>query len=350
MRLFRNKIPSYQRTVEWKRCRSGIADPLHLSLSRNLKGEKFNAWATERERERTRAKLLEALQKAGANLKDVYPADLPDENGRRKYSFIPFFDSPVFASLESSDHLTLEIFCHHDDGITPEQAWRELDRIDTLLERQVDWAWNADLGYLTADHGSLGTGLHLSCVFYLIGLKLSNDISLTLNAFDRLHYNVEFCGKDEARHDFPVYRVTNLHTLGLDEPAIIAKTERLFSALCDHEARARYALMLAHPLQVFQHVSSALGRINSAILLSESECMILLTALNFGINMDFLEGIDSKNLKKLIIENSEFSTLNKQEHEGRTDANDVQRAQIVQKALRKVRFAQDLESKWQIFD
>lgn len=348
MIFFRDKTPSYRKTGAWERCSSGIEGPYRLSLARNLKGEKFNSWATAREKASIRETLLSALKRAGADIGSVYPPDVANDGGERRYSFIPFGDSPVYASLEEADHLHIEVFCTPENALTPEKAWSELNRIDSKLEETLEWSWTADLGYMTADHMSLGTGLHITGMFHLVGLKMFNDDTAVLNALERLRFQVEFCGKEAEAGEFPVYRITNAQTLGLDEKTIVARSVRIFDALREHEARARYSLMKEHPLRALQHVSSALSKLNASFLLSGRDCLILLTALNFGLNMGFLSGIKKDRLQALLAATQSSTTPGGggEDDEFKRDICDRERAMMIQRELRHVRFSDTISAEW----
>lgn len=349
MIFFRDKTPPYRKTGAWARCSTGIEGPCRISLARNLSGEKFNAWATSREKDAIREKILNALKKADADMDTVFPQDIAPAG--RKYSFIPFKGSNAYATLEEADHLRLEIFCAPDGDTEAQTAWQELRRIDMLLEEHLDWAWTVDLGYMTADHMSLGTGLHMTGVFHFVGLKMFNDVSAVLNALERLRFQVEFCGKEAEAGEFPVYRVTNAQTLGMDESAIIARTERIFKALREHEARARYSLMKEHPLRAMQHVSAALSKLKNSFLLTDRDALILLTALNFGVNMGLVRGISASDLQTLLTATQ--SAMPSEGDPGAADDLDLfnsERAELIHKKLRNVQFSDNIAAEWGLID
>ena len=61
--------------------------------------------------------------------------------------------------INEEDHLRLQCI---RSGLTPVDAWRLVERIDSELERNLHYAFCSDWGYLTACPTNVGTGMRVS--------------------------------------------------------------------------------------------------------------------------------------------------------------------------------------------
>ena len=68
-------------------------------------------------------------------------------------------DETLAVMINEEDHLRMQAL---RPGLQIRQAWQALDRLDSELERKLDYAFSNDLGYLTACPTNLGTGIRVS--------------------------------------------------------------------------------------------------------------------------------------------------------------------------------------------
>src|SRR6478736_6554215 len=68
--------------------------------------------------------------------------------------------------INEEDHLRMQAL---RPGLQIRQAWQALDRLDSELERKLDYAFSNELGYLTACPTNLGTGIRVSAMLHLPG-------------------------------------------------------------------------------------------------------------------------------------------------------------------------------------
>ena len=83
--------------------------------------------------------------------------------------------------VNEEDHLRIQVL---HSGLALESCWEEINQIDDLLEEQVSFAFNEQLGYLTACPTNCGTGIRTSVMLHLPAL-----VALTCpsyNSYERL--------------------------------------------------------------------------------------------------------------------------------------------------------------------
>ena len=85
---------------------------------------------------------------------------------------------------------TLSLMINEDDplriqsiqpGFNLKAAHRAVDKLDSAMESQLDFAFDSELGYLTACPTNLGTGMRASALLHLPALVLSDQINRVIN-------------------------------------------------------------------------------------------------------------------------------------------------------------------------
>src|ERR1044071_5089749 len=85
--------------------------------------------------------------------------------------------------INEEDHLRMQAL---RPGLQLKQAWQTIDAVDTKLEKKLEYAFNAELGYLTACPTNLGTGIRVSAMLHLPGLVLAEQINQIIQAVNKL--------------------------------------------------------------------------------------------------------------------------------------------------------------------
>jgi len=57
-----------------------------------------------------------------------------------------------------------------------EEAWEQINAVDDALDEQVEFEFHPQYGYLTACPTNVGTGIRVSVMLHLPGLKLTNEL------------------------------------------------------------------------------------------------------------------------------------------------------------------------------
>ena len=61
-------------------------------------------------------------------------------------------------------------------GFRLEQLWEQIDKLDDLLQEQLDFAFHERYGFLTACPTNVGTGIRVSVMLHLPALKLAGEL------------------------------------------------------------------------------------------------------------------------------------------------------------------------------
>jgi len=193
--------------------------------------------------------------------------------------------------IGEEDHLRLQVF---SAGLHLERLLVEAVRIDGALERDLGWAFDGRLGYLTACHSNVGTGLRASVMLHLPALAETGELKAVLRALDKLHLAVRGRFGEGSEPQGHYYQVSNRRTLGLDESAIVRLVHEAVLRVVEAERVARESLLAddAARNRLEDKVWRAWALLTNARVLTSEELVEHLAWLRVGLALDVLRPAD----------------------------------------------------------
>lgn len=289
---------------EWFNGSGPMADVVissRIRLARNLAGYKFLSRCSAGERTEILRKLREAVSSLDLGDQTFYiSVDKAPELDRhvlverhlisRHHAFGKGPRGAVIARREfftaminEEDHLRIQII---RGGLQLGKCAEQINHIDDMIEKKVEYAFSPRYGYLTACPTNLGTGIRVSVMLHLPALKMTEQIEKVFNAARDMNLAVRglFGEGTEAAGDF--YQVSNQVTLGVSEKDIVAQFESLvIPEIVDYENMARKRLLSKQVHVLDDKISRAMALLRNAHLISSHEALFLLSHLRLGINM-----------------------------------------------------------------
>lgn len=204
----------------------------------------------------------------------------------------------VSIMVNEEDHLRLQAVV---SGFDLAEAWALVDRCDDHLDRELEYAFRPDYGYLTACPTNVGTGMRASVLIHLPALVLTKQIKKVLQGVAAVGLAVRgFYGEGtDVMGNF--IQISNQTTLGRSERDILDNLERVTNQLIDYEGRAREAMLKSARVQVEDKVWRAYGTLRHARSISSQEVISLSSAVRFGLAMGVEELGDIKTLNELMV-------------------------------------------------
>jgi protein arginine kinase len=232
------------------------------------------------------------------------------------------------------DHLRLQAF---ESGFDLTKAWMRIDRIDTELEKFVEYSYTPNLGYLTACPTNVGTGLRASCMMHLPSLVLTKQVHKVLQALSKLNLAARGLYGEGTQATGNFFQISNQMTLGQQEEEIIENLASVIRQVIEHEKEARQHLKEKRKTKFEDQIWRALGTLKAARVISSSEATQLLSLVQLGILMELISaGVTQQelNLLFLLIQPAHLQkitgkTLNSAER-------DTRRAELIREKLAKV--------------
>ena len=287
-----------------------------VRLARNLKDSAFPGWAKKPER----VKVFEAIQPAVASLPEMsvsFSEAMDNLSALDKQILVErHLISREHAAKNVGSGLVLnreETFCvmiNEEDhlrmqalrpGLQLRQAWTAIDYFDSELEKKLDYAFDTDLGYLTACPTNLGTGIRVSAMLHLPGLVLAEQINPIIQSVNKLGLAVRGLYGEGTEALGNVFQVSNQMTLGESETVIVERLEKVLSQIIEHEENARQTLLEKKPKVVFNHIGRAYGILANAHSISSKETMNLLSLLRLGVDMGLFPGAERSLVDELFL-------------------------------------------------
>ena len=254
----------------------------------------------------------------------VSPEFISDRQGR---GLLLLDDESVSIMINEEDHVRIQVI---QSGMKLEDAFSLADKIDTLLDERLNFAFNEKLGYLTQCPTNIGTGMRASLMLHLPALQESGVMGKLSGSLSKLGIVIRGMYGEGSEPYGAVYQLSNQVTLGITEQEAIKNLRDIAMQLVAQERNAREKL--SENINILDDIFRSYGILLYAKLVSNSECMKLLSNIRFGVEMGLFE-IDLDILNRLLIE-IQPATLMKNVGKKLTPAErDHIRAELVRTAL-----------------
>ncbi|UNC93386.1 protein arginine kinase [Candidatus Contubernalis alkaliaceticus] len=239
-------------------------------------------------------------------------------------------DESVSIMINEEDHIRIQsIF----PGLQLENAWKQGDDIDNVLEEDLDFAFNDQLGYLTSCPTNVGTGMRASLMMHLPGLAITKQINRILSALYQVGMVVRGLYGEGTEVVGNILQLSNQITLGQTEREIIRNLYGVAKQLLEQEEGARQGLLNECREKLADRAGRAYGILSNARIMSSLEAMQLFSDFRLGVDLGLLKPVDLKVLNQLLVIISP-AFIQKNEGKELSDYDiDVSRAGIIREKL-----------------
>jgi len=235
--------------------------------------------------------------------------------------------------INEEDHLRMQAL---RPGFQIREAWNAIDRFDSALEKKLNFAFDNELGYLTACPTNLGTGIRVSAMLHLPGLVLAEQINPIIQSVNKLGLAVRGLYGEGTEALGNVFQVSNQMTLGESETAIVERLEKVLSQIIEHEENARQTLLEKKKKIVFNHIGRAYGILANAHSISSKETMNQLSFLRLGIDMGSFPGTERALVDELFLTTQPAHLQKQISDKLSAEERDLIRADMVRERLKNV--------------
>jgi len=335
--------------------RKGPHDRIVMSsrvrLARNIREAAFPGWAKKPERVRV-LELIRPAVEGLPEMKEAFSETMDSLSALDKQILVERHlisrehaaksagsglvlnkDETLCFMINEEDHLRMQAL---RPGLQLRQAWAAIDQADSALEKRLDYAFNPEMGYLTACPTNIGTGIRVSAMLHLPGLVLGEQINPIIQSVNKLGLAVRGLYGEGTEALGNVFQVSNQMTLGESETAIVERLEKVLAQIIEHEENARASLLEKKPKMVYNHIGRAYGILANAHSISSKETMNLLSLMRLGIDVGLFPGVERSLVDELFIL-TQPAHLQKQHSEKLTaEERDLLRADMVRDRLKPV--------------
>lgn len=224
----------------------------------------------------------------------VSPEFISDRQGR---GLLLLDDESVSVMINEEDHIRIQVM---KQGLDLDGAYDVADKIDTILDERLNFAFNDKLGYLTQCPTNIGTGMRASIMLHLPALQNSKAMNRIASTLSKLGLTLRGMYGEGSEPKGALYQLSNQVTLGISEEQAMNNLKDVTMQLVKQEREAREAL--SKNIEAIDAISRSYGLSRYARLLSNEECMKLLSNIRLGISVGIINKLDLDIINRLMIE------------------------------------------------
>lgn len=330
---------------------SDIVMTSRVRLARNLKDFPFPGFSSETQRVRLLEKVRPVVN-ALPEMRDGYSEEYSSLSKIKKQVLVErHLISREHAARSTGCAVAVErkqsisIMINEEDhfrvqGIRPgldlRTAFDIVDRVDSELESQFDYAFDNRLGYLTACPTNLGTGMRASVMLHLPALVLTDQVSQVVKAVHKIGLAVRGLYGEGTDALGNLFQISNQRTLGERESEIIVQIEKVIERVVASEQAARVKLREDNLTMLSDQVGRAYAILKYAHILSSKEALNLLSMLRLGADLDLIPNCDRSVLDLLLLENQPAHLQFQAKRELTPEERDMMRAEITRQRLQSI--------------
>lgn len=241
-------------------------------------------------------------------------------------------DEAVSVMVNEEDHLRIQCLM---PGLQLDEAWALANRVDDQLEASLDYAFNENIGYLTACPTNAGTGMRASVMVHLPALVMTNQAGQVLGAVSKLGLLVRGLYGEGSEATGNIFQISNQVTLGSTEEDIIENLRNVVQRVIDSERQARESLYRELREQLEDRVCRAYGVFTNARIMSSQEAMQLLSDVRLGVDLNIIKSVQPVTLNELLVSTRPGFLQYLAGKELSPQERDVRRAALLRERLQK---------------
>lgn len=275
-------------------------------------------YKTHRMWELGRTELMVAFEKHLVSAKLINNSDIA--------AYIIDEKEDVSLMINEEDHIRLQVMGRDLDI---EELYKKASKIDDLLSEKLDFAFNYNLGYITACPTNLGTAMRASVMLHLPGFTFTDKIGYVSQALAQMGMTIRGIYGEGSQAEGNIYQISNEVTLGMKEEDILYNLKDTIEKLLDEEQDHQRKLLNQFTLEMEDKIYRSMGTLMNSRLMTSKEALYHLSLVRMGIETELLKDIDIKLIDGLII-NTQPGMMKKAYGTELTEKDrDINRAKII---------------------
>ncbi len=193
----------------------------------------------------------------------------------------------VSIMINEEDHLREQCI---EKGFALRQAYKTMSEKDNIIARSIQFAYDEQLGYLTACPTNLGTGLRASVMLFLPALTMSSLMPRVIRSANRLGLTVRGIYGEGSQAEGYMYQLSNEVTLGVTEDEILTQVEEIVARVAEMEESERLKLKTCErAMQIKDTCLRSFGVLTNCALMPSEEFEKLCANLKLGVCLGYLD-------------------------------------------------------------
>ncbi len=241
----------------------------------------------------------------------------------------------VSVMINEEDHLREQCIVK---GLNLRLAYDTMSEIDGQIGVSMKFAFDEQLGYLTACPTNLGTGLRASVMLFLPALTVNGIMPKVIRSISRLGLTVRGVYGEGSEAEGYKYQISNEVTLGVTEEEILSQVDEVVKKLCLLEETERRNLMRgSSALEIQDECLRAYGILTNCAKISTGEFIKLSAKVKLGACLGYINITEVGAIDDLAIKLSPSNITAAAGKQLTPLERDVYRAQYCAKAFKKMK-------------
>ena len=238
-------------------------------------------------------------------------------------------DISIMANEE--DHLRIQ--CIHS-GFDLDGAYNQIVKVDSELAKNLNYAFDPRLGYLTSCPTNLGTAMRASVMIFLPALTMIGKIDAFINKFQTVDgITTRGVYGEGSKAEGYMYQISNQSAISLSENEILKKMTLVVTKLCQAEIEARQILKEKRGIDLQDDIMRAYGILKYAVKMSSNETNVNIAMVKLGVSLGYID-CDIDKLNRLLVLTQPAMVCSMFDNKIiSADKRDKARAEIIKKLL-----------------
>ena len=327
---------------------SAIVLTSRIRLARNLCDLPFPGWARKQERIDIMSQIQSEIEVL-PEMKNAFSQQLSELSSVQKQVLVERHlisreqaarsegsaavvnrDQTLSVMINEEEHLRLQSI---RSGLHLRAAYKLITKLDQKLEKNLPYAFDQELGYLTACPSNVGTGLRASAMLHLPGLVISDHITQVIQAVNKLGIAVRGIFGEGTESLGHLFQISNQSTLGESEEDIISQLERVIRKVRDHERNARLKLIEDDSPMLADKIGRAYGLLRYAYIIDSKEALTHLSLIRLGGDLGYFPKETLQLCDSLLMDIEPAHLQHLAERKLTSEERDTMRAEIIRDRL-----------------
>ncbi len=231
--------------------------------------------------------------------------------------------------LNEEDHIRIQAMA---PGFELKSCLEAANRLDDDLEKNIDYGYHKDFGYLTCCPTNVGTGMRASVMLHLPALSAMGRIDGIIRSLSKLGVTVRGLYGEGSKAHGNIYQISNQVTLGSTEEEIIEKLTHIVNDIIEKERSLGQSLYTQDKFHFEDRIMRSYGILTNARILSSAETANLLSDVRWGINLGIIKSVNMETLTKTFYDTLP-ATIVKNHNLTTALERDLKRAELINEAL-----------------
>lgn len=255
-------------------------------------------------------------------------------NNRRRSAVLINHEESISVMINEEDHLREQCIVK---GLDLQFAYETMSEVDGCISGTMKFAFDEQLGYLTACPTNLGTGLRASVMMFLPALMINGVMPRIMKSVARLGLTVRgIYGEGSAAEGY-TYQISNEVTLGVTETEILRGVEEVVLKICKLEETERERLATGvSALDIQDECLRSYGILLNCAKLTTEELIRLAANVKLGAALGYIKNENVANIDELVVKMRPSNIMEAAAKKLTPLERDVYRAQYTGKFLRKI--------------